>query len=503
MKLYHSYGETNRRILLIEPPFYRLFKETYALVRYPLSLGYLAASVKTKTDWDVMTYNADFAAASDPFEVTYFKGEGFLRYRSIIFDSIHRIWQEVRSVISEYAPAVVGISAKSSTFASAIRAAGIAKEINPEIIVVVGGPHPSAMFSKIPDPAGEKDSSAGITYDNTGISNHDIDIFVVGEGEETIVELLQTLEKGKDWADICGIIFRKKQGFIMTPPRRLAENLDLFPFPHQYVRDVLKDFESYPLTAFGNIFATRGCSYQCLFCGSRSIWGRGVRFRSPQNVAEEILKLRDVGVNDIHFDDDTFGVTGRYIEALCSVIKSSCPGIRWSCEIHVRLVNDKNISLMKEAGCNLIQLGIESGNNGILKEIRKGFTVEEALAACKLIKAYDIKLETFFMAGFPQETEASLNDTAEVIEEIECDKIIYSIFTPYPGTEAFELCRNKGMIPCSYDPSLYHHQSPENCFCINIPPERFKEMSSHIEEFVVEKNRSKKALLSIEQMYEV
>ena len=489
MKLYHNQTRANRRILLIEPPFYRLFKKTYALVRYPLSLGYLAASVKTKTEWDVMVYNADFLPQSDPFEVTYFKGKGFLRYRRILNDTSHNIWQEIRDVISGYAPAVVGISAKSATFASALRIAGIAKDVNPEMIVVVGGPHPSSIFSKVTDPAGKEDSPAWIANENAGISCHDIDIFVVGEGEETIVQLLRTIEKGADLIHICGIIYRNGRGFSANPARQFIENLDSLPFPHQYAPEVLKDYKIYPSSAFSNIIAVRGCPYHCFFCGSGNIWGKGVRFRSSQNVAEEMLNLNSIGINDIHFDDDTFGVKAPYLQSLCRVIKSSCPGIRWSCEIHVRLVNEKNISLMKEAGCYMIQLGIESGNNGILNDIRKGFTIEEAIAACKLIKSHDIKLETFFMTGFPQETEASFNDTARVIEEIECDKIIYSIFTPYLGTEAFDLCQDKGMVSRSYDPSLYCHQSPENCFCINIAPEHFKEISSRLEEVVVQKNR--------------
>ncbi len=490
MKLYHNRAGTNRRILLIEPPFYRLFKKTYGLVRYPLSLGYLAASVRTKTDWDVMVYNSDFLPQSDPFEVTYFKSEGFSRYRSLLNDTSHHIWQEIRDVIAEYTPAVVGISAKSSTFASALRVAGIAKEINPDTIVVVGGPHPSAIFSKTSVPASLENSRAGIMEEGQSASCRDIDYFVIGEGEETIVELLQAFAKGIDPVDVGGIAYRDGNVFLPTPARMSVKNLDSLPFPYQYASEFLKDYEIYPLSAFSNIFATRGCPYQCLFCGSRNIWGKRVRFRSPENVVEEMLKLRSMGINDIHFDDDTFGVTNRYIEALCSAIGSSCPGIKWSCEIHVRLVNDKNIFLMKEAGCSTIQLGIESGNNGILKEIRKGFAIEEALAACKLIKAHDIKLETFFMAGFPQETEVSLNDTAQVIEKLECDKIIYSIFTPYPGTEAFYLCNASGLIAADYDPSLYNHQSPENCFSVSISPERFKKMSSRIEETVVEKNRA-------------
>jgi len=473
----------NHKILLIEPPFYRLFKETYALVRYPLSLGFLAASIKASTDWDVMAYNADFAPASDPFEVKYFKGEGFARYRKLLSDALHPVWQEIRYVISAYKPAIVGISAKSPTFASALLVARIAKEIDPGTIVIAGGPHPSAVFSRVSYATSKNRHPLSPVNDCP-----DIDLFVAGEGEATIVELLQALERGAGPDKVSGIVYRKEGAFVATRPAKPVENLDVLPFPHQYAPHVLKDFETYPLSAFSNLFAVRGCPFNCLFCGSKNLWGRKVRFRSPEHVTAEISSLRSMGIHAVHFDDDTFGVTAQYLQSLCRAIKSSCPGLEWSCEIHVHLVNDVNISCMKEAGCSMIQLGIESGNNEILKETRKGFTVEEALAACATIRSRGIDLQTFFMAGFPQETERSINDTLKVIEDIECSKVIYSIFTPYPGTEAFDLCQDRGMIPEDYDPSFYSHQSPENCFCAGLSRERFRRISLRIEEIVVQKN---------------
>jgi hypothetical protein len=139
-----------KRILLIEPPFYRLFKKTYALVKYPLSLAYLAAAVKSKTTWDVRAYNADFAPTSDPFEVTYFKGKGFAQYLENLRNASGNIWREMQSVIAAYSPSVVGISAKSANFASAVQVARLVKEMFPETVVVVGGPHPTTVRDRSP-----------------------------------------------------------------------------------------------------------------------------------------------------------------------------------------------------------------------------------------------------------------------------------------------------------------------------------------------------------------
>jgi radical SAM superfamily enzyme YgiQ (UPF0313 family) len=215
-----------------------------------------------------------------------------------------------------------------------------------------------------------------------------------------------------------------------------------------------------------------------------------VRFRSPAHVVEEVGFLRRRGVQAFHFDDDTFGVSDAYLADLCRALEGVTPAVPWSCEIHVRLVTAQNVAMMRRAGCRTIQLGIESGDDGILRKIRKGFSVEQALEAARLITAEGIGLHTFFMAGFPWETEQTLCSTREVIERIACGKVVYSIFTPYPGSEAYGLCRRLGLVPEGYDPSLCGHQSPLNCFSLHLTPARFRALSREIEETVAAKNRA-------------
>ena len=459
-----------KRILLIDPPFYRLFKETFSLVKYPLSLGYLAAAVRMHTDWDVLVYNGDFSPVSEPLEMTYLTGQGFQNYLKCLKDLSGKVWQEIRTVVSEYGPAVVGISAKSPTFASVRAVASLVKKVDAGTMVVVGGPHPTVVGSRVLDCP-------------------DIDVCVVGEGEKTLIDLLRAFENQIELAGVRGIFYRQGGRAVATLPRESVKDLDALGFPHQFAPEVLRDYVRYPLKAFRHIFATRGCPRNCFFCGSREMWGRRVRFRSPENVAQEIKSLQNKGLKFVHFDDDMFGVNPRYLRALSKEILDRCPGIHWSCETHVRLISRENVSFMKAAGCYMIQLGVESGNDRILSEIRKGFTIKEALEACEVVNRHDISLETFFMAGFPQETRETLRDTLRAIERIDCDKVVYSIFTPYPGTEAFDFCRKKGLIDDSYDASLHNHQSPANCFCLRIAPEQFRALSARIEQAVDEKNR--------------
>jgi anaerobic magnesium-protoporphyrin IX monomethyl ester cyclase len=458
------------KILLIEPPFYRLFKDTYSLGRYPLSLGYLGGEIRRNTSWSVMVYNADFQPKNESInKVSYLTGIGFTNYVNNINDLSGEIWKEIERTIAEYSPTVIGISAKSQNFKSALNVAKLVKRINKQAVVVMGGPHPSMV--------------------RTDVMNYpEIDICVIGEGEITITELLSAIETQKKLDDIQGIIFRSDGQVIENPQRELIKNLDSLCFSHEYAPEILKDYDKYPITAFGNIFAIRGCPYNCFFCGSRNIWSRKVRFRSPENVVEEIISLQKIGLKFIHFDDDTFGVSAKYINDLCNKLMQHCPGLKWSCEIPVQLVNEQNISLMKSAGCFSIQIGIESGNNEILSIIRKNITIKEALNACELINKQGIELITFFIVGFPQDTEDTLRDTITAMKKAKCDSIVYSIFTPYPGTEAFELCKRKGLIGDDYDPSLYNHQSPVNNFCMSIPIERFRVIVNEIERQIDRKN---------------
>lgn len=472
------------KILLIEPPFYRLFHDRYSLNKYPLSLGYLAGTIRKHTDWDVMVYNADFMPKSLSMRISHLSGAGFINYRNTLKNLSAGIWDEVKTTILNYKPTVVGITSKTPNFESASIVARIAKEIGDKIIVITGGPHPSIMSSDV-------------------MNRKEFDIGISGEGEETIVELLNTIHDKAGWKGVAGIYYRNNGEVVTTAQRQYINDMDSLCFPSESAEYALKDYHKYPNSAFRYIFAIRGCPYNCWFCGSRYVWSRKARFRSPQNVVEEITLLNKKGIYYIEFDDDTFGINKKYIIDLCNHISKYTPKTTWRCEINIKSVEDDIIKCMKESGCEFITLGIESGNNEILEKIRKGITIEEVLKACAIIKKHNIGLGAFFMVGFPWETEETLKDTLEAIRKVNADQTIYSIFMPYPGTEAFEYCKEKGLIPEHFDSSSYSHQSPENCFCLNIAHDKFRLLVSEIEketDRINSRNNKKLIFNKIKQM---
>lgn len=453
------------KILLIEPPFHRLFKNTYSLDRFPNGLVNLAGSILDQTDWDVLVYNADYSGPSIPTKCSYLTGAGFDNYLKRQRDLNDIVWQEVKTVIAKNNPDVVGISAKSPNFVSACNVAKLAKEIDPKITVIVGGPHPSLPGV---DP----------------FECNDIDIVVRGEGELTIVELLERIQSNAPLDGVQGISYKMEGRVFENGPRPLISNLDRLRFPHETAEKVLVNHDDYPISSFRHVYTTRGCPFNCFFCGSREMWGRKVRFRSPENVVSEIQGLQAEGLRHVQFQDDTFGIDRDYLKRLCDLLIRHCPGLKWSCLTHVKLVNEDTMSLMKAAGCKSIHIGIESGNNDILRKIRKNFTIQEALAACDTIKECGTEVLAFFMVGYPQETEDTLAETIDVMKKGKFHRIIYSIFTPHPGTEAYQYCAKNHLVSKNFDVRLYNHQSPMNYFCPKIPQARFRTIASEIERMV-------------------
>lgn len=466
-----------KSILLVNPPYFRLFKKTYTHNKYPLSLGYLAVAIKKDTQWAPSVYNADFAILSETRLLRYLKGEGFREYRKNLQDFSYPVWKEVRDVIKRINPKVLGIYCCASNSKSASIVASIAKTFNKNIIVIVGGCHPSLIKKDV-------------------FLDPNIDIAVKGEGEATIVEVLKAIESNKELATINGLIYRKNKEINETKDREPIKDLDSIPFPSKWAEEILVDYEKYPTSAFNGILTSRGCIGNCFFCGAHAVFNRKTRFRSTENIIKELLYLRSKGISTFEIIDDTFGINNEALKEFCTQAIKYCRGIKWKCETRVDLVTEEKIRLMKKAGCTEIEIGIESGNNQVLRDIRKNITIDQAITVAKIIRKSGITVWANFLIGLPMETKQTLADTYRAMQKIQ-GRLNYSIFTPYPGTEGFEYCQEHDLINENKDPSLYNHQSPENNFT-NINERIFFSVSEEIEKYVDRRNANEdlKQLLS-------
>ena len=480
-----TYYKINNKVMFIEPPFYRLYHDQYCLVKYPLALGYLSGAVIRNTNWSVQTYNADFNVKKKVFdpENDYVSGVGFKRYLASLKNDSLPIWNEIKNAIENFNPSVIGISAKTQNFISASIVAKIAKKINPKIKIIVGGVHSTMNGSKV-------------------LNCKDIDFLSIGEGENTIVELLKALENNTDLKLVDGIVFRNNNKFVRNKPRSYVENLDILDFPLTHAPKVLKDFEKYPKEAFGYIFGSRGCPYACTFCESKSMWTRKVRYRSPENIIAEIKLMQKFGIKKVNFDDDTFGISKKNIKAINDLMHDELPNMTYTCETVVQLAKDEDVVKdMKRGGCTATFVGIESGNNQILKNIKKTQTTDECISAMRNLKKHGIESHAFIMVGFPDETEETFKQTMDFIPKLKPDGIIFSIFTPYPGSDIYEECKDQGIITGEFDLVLYNHQSPLNCFTKHIPKERFYELRKKAFDFVDKYNSRAKFSRGISSLH--
>jgi len=440
------------KILLVSPPFYRLFGG--ASNEIPLGLCYLAAYIKGSHK--VKIFNADFdSMRPNLLHSSIFRN--FELYVNSLKELRLPVWEKIERRVKDYDPDVIGISVLTGKYSSAMNVARICKQINPEVKIVVGGPHPTI------DPV------------NT-LKNKDVDIVVVGEGEVTFSEICDRIENNEPLNAVKGIFSKQNDKIEMTPPREMIKDLDTLLFP---AKDCVIDSEKYPPNAFGFIMTGRGCPHHCIFCASHKIWTRKVRLRSPHNIVHEMIwTSKQFGTKHFRFWDDSFTLDKKRIHELCSLLRKQQLDFSWDCDTRVDLIDEKLVGNMKNSGCQSIAFGIESGDPCTLKKLKKGITLEQARYAVQIAKKHGIRVSTYFMIGFPWETKESMITTYRFSVELEPHLISVCIATPYPGTELWDLCKEDEPSE-STDWSFFFQQSPK-INLTNLKDEEFSRITRHI-----------------------
>ena len=337
--------------------------------------------------------------------------------------------EQIRAEIRQYQPHVVGITAWTDFWYDAYCCIQIAKEVDPNIHVTVGGPH-VGIYSEV-------------TLEFSGC-----DSVIVGDGEIPFAWLVNGLSNGHVPTDLPGLHLKEhgvKKGHLEF---YIHGDLDSLPFPdrtmlpyHRYHSVVAKsDFVTTMITS-------RGCPYKCTFC---KLSFQKTLSRSAQDVLAEMEQIAALGIREIEVYDDTFTWSKKRLLDICKGIVERGFDFDWAIRDRVSSPNPETMEWLARAGCRRIHFGVESGSNKTLKTIKKAINTDQAIEAVKLARKHDIQVLTYFMLGLPGETLEDMRETIRFAKRLDPDYATFSVTVPYAGTEMYHDGLAQGVIPYDY-----------------------------------------------------
>jgi anaerobic magnesium-protoporphyrin IX monomethyl ester cyclase len=324
--------------------------------------------------------------------------------------------EKMKAQLDEFQPDVVGSTSVTLNFRGAAEIVSTAKRHRPSLVTMMGGPHVS------------------FTAARTLVGYPGIDLIVRGEGERTIAELMAEKMDPSSWEKIRGLAFRRNGGIVMTEPQPFIEDLDALPLPARH----LLPLSRYQALGYSiSIITSRGCPYSCIFCLGRRMVGNRVRLRSASRVVDEIEQILAYGIDRINVADDLFVSHSGRVREVCDEILRRGLRFSWSAFARVNTVDRETLKLMREAGCDSVSFGVETGNSDLLKLIRKGITREQVREAVSLCRETGIIAHTSFIVGLPGETPETLKETGEFAASLG-SLYGYHFLAPFPGTTVRE-----------------------------------------------------------------
>jgi radical SAM superfamily enzyme YgiQ (UPF0313 family) len=263
-----------------------------------------------------------------------------------------------------------------------------------------------------------------------------VDCVVIGEGEQTLLEIVRRCRDGLSWQDVNGIAYRSGGKTVVTPPGEPLKDLDGLPMAACYIEDsVGVDFQLQ--SEF--IVTARGCPSACHFCSSPKFWQRKVRFRSPDRIVEEMMYIKNrYGLIYFSLRDDTFTADRARTIEFCRLLIGSRAHVLWNCQSRVTALDEELLVWMKRAGCECVQLGVESGSERTLSRLGKTITPSQVEHAAGLIRRVGINLSIYLISDIPGEAESDVLQTIELVRRIRPDDGYVSPLAYFPGTRLFE-----------------------------------------------------------------
>jgi anaerobic magnesium-protoporphyrin IX monomethyl ester cyclase len=361
--------------------------------------------------------------------------------RVIDAPALHQTYSHIAQIIGSFQPDLVGVTAVSATFNSALQVAQIAKQANPKTLTVLGGPHVS------------------IAEDQFLLQHPEVDFVVKGEGEQTIIELARYAanRNASDPNGIEGIAFAKNGQVTHTKNRACIQNLDSLPYP---------SWQLFPLIKYRLFMkigvpmqTSRGCTSQCSFCTIPSMAGNTYRARSPKSIVDEMQYVKaNYHADYVTFTDEVFTYDKQHVAGICDEIAARRIKLPWDCQTRVDLVSPELLARMKAANCQCINFGIESGSQQILNATHKGTTVKQNADAIRWAKEAGLSVTVSLALGYPGETQETLMETIEFIRRTQPDDLYLFLATPFPSTQLREVVSDSGW-KMSQDWNTYEMQT--------------------------------------------
>jgi radical SAM superfamily enzyme YgiQ (UPF0313 family) len=340
------------------------------------------------------------------------------------------------SVLKSFKPHIAGATAVTMTFDHAKQVLRDVKAVDPEILTLMGGPHVTFCVRQTLDTFPE------------------LDVVVLGEGEETLVDLTRAVDGARNLDTVNGIAYRVGSEVRTTAKRKVIKNLDALPLPARHLLPLGR------YRALGmpiSITTSRGCPYKCIFCVGRKMVGAKVRYHGTDRVVAELQNLAKLKFHQINIADDLFTTNQKNCLAICGEILKRKLNINWTSFARVDTVSEALLSKMKAAGCTAVSFGIESANPDILKTIKKGISIQQVIDAVRLCRRVGISPYASFILGLPGETPDTIKESVAFAAKLQQEGLAYGfhILAPFPGTEVREKKDELGIRILTDDWSKY------------------------------------------------
>ena len=348
------------------------------------------------------------------------------------------------SEVEAQSPDILAFSSTTHQHRFVERCAGWAKAAQPERLIVSGGVHPTLVPEEV-------------------LANPAIDVVCVGEGEDALLDLVHALEGGKSIAHIPNLWVRDQDSGQVSynPLRPLLTNLDQLPFADRELFDYADILARNGGVA--DLVAGRGCPYNCSYCCNHALraryrgLGKYVRFRGVSNVLAEIRELRSrYAITVLNFQDDAFTLDRHWALEFCRAYGAEFSLPFWV-NSRVEQLDEELIQALAQAGCQLVRIGVESGNEQLRREVlKRHMSNDDFRRVFRLLRQYGIQSYSCNMIGLPGETPEMLQETIDLNRDLDPDKFQFSVFYPYPMTELHDISVREGHLRADQDLTGYY-----------------------------------------------